>query len=93
VNDTPSVQSLNNTVVIALDPAPAPKPRSEKPRMTREPRRAQRLEQLPRVGGADDRNRTTFPADRTGGQATQRKCLSVLVVERQVQLLFRRGKT
>ena len=34
VKDTPSAQTLNNTVAVAPDPAPAPKPQSKKPRMT-----------------------------------------------------------
>ena len=34
VKDTSSAQMLNNTVAIAADPAPVPKPQSERPRMT-----------------------------------------------------------
>jgi hypothetical protein len=34
VKDTPSAQTLNNTVAVAPDPAPAPKQQSKKPRMT-----------------------------------------------------------
>jgi hypothetical protein len=34
VKDTPSAQLLNNTVAIAADPAPIPKPQSKRPRMT-----------------------------------------------------------
>ena len=34
VKNTPSAQTLNDTVAVAPDPAPAPKPQTKKPRMT-----------------------------------------------------------
>ena len=34
MKDTPSAQTLSNTLAVAPDPAPAPKPQSKRPRMT-----------------------------------------------------------
>jgi hypothetical protein len=42
--DTPSAQTLNNTVAVAPDPAPAPKPQGKKPRMTSRTARAPRYD-------------------------------------------------
>jgi hypothetical protein len=49
VKDTPSAQTLNNTVAVAPDPAPASKPQSKKPRMTS---RTARRNGAPRYDGS-----------------------------------------